>query len=185
MSKLSPSNNNNIVLVGHMGSGKSTLGSYLAKKIGYTFVDVDEAIVNFIGMTINEFFLSHGEKKFRVIEENVISEILDKEKNNSIIAFGGGAFQSQKTRFKVIKLCTSIWLKCDLKVLALRCSRKKNRPLLQNKDINITLRELNKIRAENFSKSDYVFDVTKKTKSKLTKEIIDKLNINENNKTKK
>ena len=47
------------------------------------------------------------------------------------------------------------------------------------------LRELNKIRAENFSKSDYVFDVTKKTKSKLTKEIIDKLNINENNKTKK
>ena len=181
MSKLSPSNNkNNIVLIGHMGSGKSTLGSYLAKRIDYKFIDTDEAIIEQINMPINDFFEKYSEKEFRDLEEKTILKLLE---NNTqyVIAFGGGAFQNIKVRSSVRKNATSVWLKCDLKTLAIRCSKKKNRPLLKNKDIKSVLKELNKLRIDNFSRANHIFDVSKKTKSKLTSDIINKLNIYEEN----
>ena len=180
MSKLSPSNNiNNLVIIGHMGSGKSTIGLYLAKKLSYSFIDTDELIEKKIKMSISEYFKNYGEKEFRLIEEKTILDLLDKNTKN-IIAFGGGAFQSFRVRQSVKKNAISIWLKCDLKTLAFRCSRKKNRPLLHDKNIKSVLKELNKLRADNFAKANYIFNVSKKTKSKLTNEIIDKLNLNEN-----
>ena len=180
MSKLSPSNNKNIVLIGHMGSGKSTLGSYLAKKIDYKFIDTDEAIIEQINMPINDFFEKYSEKEFRDLEEKTILKLLENNTQN-VIAFGGGAFQNIKVRSSVRKNATSVWLKCDLKTLAIRCSKKKNRPLLKNKDIKSVLKELNKLRIDNFSRANHIFDVSKKTKSKLTSDIINKLNIYEEN----
>ena len=181
MSKLSPSNNkNNIVLIGHMGSGKSTLGSYLAKKLNYKFIDTDAEIINKVDMSIGDFFDKYGEKKFRDIEESIIIGLIEQNCKN-VIAFGGGAFQSAKVRNSVKKNAASVWLKCDLKTLALRCSKKKNRPLLQNKDVRVVLKELNKLRADNFSRANYIFNVSKKTKSQLASEIINKLSIYEKN----
>lgn len=181
MSKLSPSNNkNNIVLIGHMGSGKSTLGSHLAKKINYKFIDTDEAIIEEIDMSISEFFEKYGEKKFRDLEEKTILKLLE-HNTQHVMAFGGGAFQSTKIRSNVKKSAVSVWLKCDLKILTARCIKKSNRPLLKNKDTKIVLKELNKLRIDNFSRANHIFDVSKKTKSKLTTEIINELNIYENN----
>ena len=179
MSKLSPSNNsNNLVIIGHMGSGKSTIGLHLARKLSYSFIDTDELIVKKIKMSISEYLQNYSEKDFRPIEEKTILDLLDTNTKN-IIAFGGGAFQSFRVRQIVKKNAISIWLKCDLKTLAFRCSKKKNRPLLQDKNIKTVLKELNKLRADNFAKAKYTFNVSKKTKSKLTNEIIDKLNLNE------
>ena len=179
MSKLSTSNNsNNLVIIGHMGSGKSTIGLNLARKLSYSFIDTDELIVKKIKMSISEYFQNYSEKDFRLIEEKTILDLLDTNTKN-IIAFGGGAFQSFRVRQIVKKNAISIWLKCDLKTLAFRCSKKKNRPLLQDKNIKTVLKELNKLRADNFAKAKYTFNVSKKTKSKLTNEIIDKLNLNE------
>ncbi|MDB9985584.1 AAA family ATPase [Pelagibacterales bacterium] len=181
MSKLSPSNNkNNIVLVGHMGSGKSTLGSYLAKKIDYKFIDTDEAIIKLINMSINDFFEKYSEKEFRELEEKTILRLLENNTQH-VIAFGGGAFQNTKVRSSVKKNAISVWLKCNLKTLAIRCSKKKNRPLLKNRDIKSVLKELNKLRVDNFSKANYTFNVSKKTKSKLAAEIINELSIYEKN----
>ena len=180
MSKLSPSNNKNIVLIGHMGSGKSTLGSYLAKRIDYKFIDTDEAIIEQINMPINDFFEKYSEKEFRDLEEKTILKLLENNTQH-VIAFGGGAFQNIKVRSSVRKNATSVWLKCDLKTLAIRCSKKKNRPLLKNKDIRSVLKALNKLRIDNFSRANHIFDVSKKTKSKLIIDIINKLNIYEEN----
>ena len=180
MSKLSPSNNKNIVLIGHMGSGKSTLGSYLAKKIDYKFIDTDEAIIEQINMPINDFFEKYSEKEFRDLEEKTILKLLENNTQH-VIAFGGGAFQNIKVRSGVRKNVISVWMKCDLKTLAIRYSKKKNRPLLKNKDIKSVLKELNKLRIDNFSRANHIFDVSKKTKSKLTSDIINKLNIYEEN----
>ena len=180
MSKLSPSNNKNIVLIGHMGSGKSTLGSYLAKKIDYKFIDTDEVIIEQINMSINDFFEKYSEREFRDLEEKTILKLLENNTQH-IIAFGGGAFQNIKIRSSVKKNAVSVWLKCDLKTLAIRCSKKKNRPLLKNKDIKSVLKELNKLRIDNFSRANHIFDVSKKTKSRLTSDIISKLNIYEEN----
>lgn len=180
MSKLSPPNNiNNLVIIGHMGSGKSTIGWYLAKKLHYSFIDTDELIVKKIKMSISEYFKNYSEKEFRLIEEKAILDLFDTSTKN-IIAFGGGAFQSFRVRQNVKKNAISVWLKCDLKTLAFRCSRKKNRPLLQNKNVRTVLKELNKQRADNFAKANYTFNVSKKTKSNLVNEIIEKLNLNEN-----
>ena len=105
MSKLSPSNNkNNIVLIGHMGSGKSTLGSYLAKRIRYKFIDTDEAIIEQINMPINDFFEKYSEKEFRDLEEKTILKLLENNTQH-VIAFGGGAFQNIKVRSSVKKKC--------------------------------------------------------------------------------
>ena len=161
-----------------MGSGKSTIGLHLARKLSYSFIDTDELIVKKIKMSISEYFQNYSEKDFRLIEEKTILDLLDTNTKN-IIAFGGGAFQSFRVRQIVKKNAISIWLKCDLKTLAFRCSKKKNRPLLQDKNIKTVLKELNKLRADNFAKAKYTFNVSKKTKSKLTNEIIDKLNLNE------
>ena len=161
-----------------MGSGKSTIGLHLARKLSYSFIDTDELIVKKIKMSISEYFQNYSEKDFRLIEEKTILDLLDTNTKN-IIAFGGGAFQSFRVRQIVKKNAISIWLKCDLKTLAFRCSKKKNRPLLQDKNIKTVLKELNKLRADNFAKANYTFNVSKKTKSKLTNEIIDKLNLNE------
>ena len=163
-----------------MGSGKSTIGLHLARKLSYNFIDTDELIVKKIKMSISEYFKNYSEKDFRLIEEKTILDLLDTNTKN-IIAFGGGAFQSFRVRQIVKKNAISIWLKCDLKTLAFRCSRKKNRPLLHDKNIKSVLKELNKLRADNFAKANYTFNVSKKTKSKLTNEIIAKLNLNENN----
>ena len=103
MSKLSPSNNKNIVLIGHMGSGKSTLGSYLAKKIDYKFIDTDEVIIEQINMSINDFFEKYSEREFRDLEEKTILKLLENNTQH-IIAFGGGAFQNIKIRSSVKKM---------------------------------------------------------------------------------
>ena len=69
MSKLSPSNNNNLVIIGHMGAGKSSIGLHLSKKLNYSFIDTDETIVKKVKMSINEYFENYGERNFRLIEE--------------------------------------------------------------------------------------------------------------------
>lgn len=78
-----------IFLIGFMGSGKSTLGELLAKRLGYAFVDMDDLIVQTSGMTVPEIFSEHGEEMFRKWEHDILLEIINREK--VVIATGGGA----------------------------------------------------------------------------------------------
>ena len=77
-----------IFLVGYMGSGKTTIGRELSKKLGFEFIDTDIYIENRFHKTINEIFATMGEEKFREIETNILKEVSDFE--NVIIAVGGG-----------------------------------------------------------------------------------------------
>ena len=78
-----------IFLIGFMGSGKSTLGSTLARKIGYGFVDMDHLIEETAGMTIQGIFSEHGEKVFRKWEHDILLELCKRE--NLVVSTGGGA----------------------------------------------------------------------------------------------
>ena len=82
-------NVSNIVLLGHMGSGKSTIGKSLAKKLSFDFVDSDYEIEKHTNSKIGEIFLNQGENRFREIEENIIKQIFD-SKEKKVIALGGG-----------------------------------------------------------------------------------------------
>ena len=176
MSKIRLSHNgNNIVLVGHMGSGKTSIGKHLSKKINYKFFDTDQEIEEESKMTIAEFFSKKGEKDFRKFEEKITKKIL-KENKGSVIALGGGSFENERTRSLVLKDNFSIWLKCNLNTLSYRCNNLNTRPLLKDKNIRNEIRKLDKIRKKNYMKSNLKVDVSKKTKSAIIREIINSLN---------
>ena len=160
----------NLVLLGMMGSGKSTIGYLLSKNLNLEFCDIDSIIEKQDGRKIVEIFSTEGEDFFRKLEEKVSMQIL--ETKESVIALGGGAFQSNAIRQKSIKESICIWLKLDIKSLAERCELRKNRPLLLNKNIKKELDKINNVRKSNFSKSHYTVQVSGKTKYQIVKEII-------------
>ncbi|HEY2134749.1 MAG TPA: shikimate kinase [Xanthobacteraceae bacterium] len=129
-----------IVLVGMMGSGKSSIGRRLATRLAVPFVDADSEIEEAAGMTIAEIFERHGEPYFRAGEARVIARLLDH--GPQVLATGGGAFMSKDTRALIRAKAVSVWLKAELDVLMKRIKRRGDRPLLKNDDPAATLTAL-------------------------------------------
>ena len=108
----------NIVFLGMMGSGKSSLGSLISKKLNLDFYDTDNVIEKKTGMKISKIFKEKGEIFFRRVEEKISLEIL--KKDNIVIALGGGAFLNKKIMEEILKNHLSFWLKWNDKVLIQR-----------------------------------------------------------------
>ena len=121
-----------IVLVGMMGSGKTSVGRRLAARLGLDFADADAEIETAAGMSVPEIFAKHGEAYFRDGERRVVARLL--EERQRVLATGGGAFMSPQTRENVAARGISIWLKADIDVLLRRVRKRSNRPLLANVD---------------------------------------------------
>ena len=115
--------NKNIVLLGMMGSGKSTIGYLLSKKLDLRLKDIDKIIENKTGNKIPEIFLSKGEDFFRKLEEKITLKILNSEKN--IIALGGGAFINKNIRKEVLSKNLSFWLQWSNSTIIKRISNNK------------------------------------------------------------
>ena len=144
-----------ITLVGMMGSGKTSCGSVLAKKLGINFIDIDTLVELEENLKISEIFEKFGEEYFRLIEEKVIflkvSEYL-RQNIKAIISLGGGGFESEKTREFLLNNSKVIWLNSDIKVLSKRVGKAFNRPMIKgNVETNIQI--LLKKRIENYKKS--------------------------------
>jgi shikimate kinase/3-dehydroquinate synthase len=129
-----------IVLVGIMGSGKTSVGRRLAARLGLDFVDADAAIETAARMTIAEIFKRHGETFFRDREHHVIARLIGE--GQKVLATGGGAFMREDTRMKISERAISIWLKADLDVLMRRVRKRSNRPLLHTEDPETTMQRL-------------------------------------------
>ncbi len=130
-----------IVLVGMMGSGKSSVGRRLATHLGLPFVDADTEIETAAHMTIPEIFAQRGEAEFREGERRVIARVLT-TRAPLVLATGGGAFMNAETRARVKELGISVWLKAEPDVLMRRVRRNAKRPLLQTADPEATLRRM-------------------------------------------
>ena len=144
-----------ITLVGMMGSGKTSCGSALAKKLGISFLDIDTIIELEENLKISEIFKKFGEEYFRLTEERIIflkvNEYL-KQNFKAIISIGGGGFESKKTREFLLNNSMVIWLNSDIKVLSKRVGKAFNRPMIKgNVETNIEML-LNK-RIKNYQKS--------------------------------
>ncbi len=162
----------NIVLTGLMGAGKSTVGKLLAKKLkDYTFIDVDDVIVDIEGMSIPDIFEKKGEPYFREVEKNIISELSEEE--DLIIALGGGAFESEETRKNLENNCATIYLKSSVERLFSRIENDKNRPLLQCENPRGKLEELLKKREANYLKADYIIETDGKNIDQIVDEILE------------
>jgi len=131
--------NKNIVLLGMMGSGKSTIGYLLSNKINSDFYDIDKIIEEEEGLKITEIFENKGENYFRKIEEKICLKIL--KFNNKIISLGGGSFLNNKIREEIQNNHVSFWLNWNTSTIIRRIKKNKNRPILKGMSEN----EINKL----------------------------------------
>ena len=120
----------NLVFLGMMGSGKSSIGSLVAKKLKLNFVDIDKEIEKNLNITIKKIFEVKGENYFRKIEEQTTLKKL--KLSSTVISLGGGAFTNNNIRKEILKNHLSFWLNWDDKTLLNRIKNSKKRPLAIN-----------------------------------------------------
>mgnify|MGYP001206920197 FL=1 len=159
----------NLVLVGMMASGKSTIGNLVSKKIGLKFYDIDKIIEKEMNMTISQIFAEKSEIFFRSLEEKTVLKILKNKK--SVISLGGGAFSNEKLRKEIVLNHISFWLDCSNKTLINRIRKNKRRPLA-NKLTNKELIELIIKRKKNYIKANFRIDCDKFNKIQTVNNII-------------
>ena len=145
-----------VVLVGLMGSGKSTVGRRLAKRLDMDFVDADEVIEEAAGLSINDIFEVHGEKAFRDGERRVILRLLSNIPH--VMATGGGAFMDLETRKNIKSKAISVWLRADRDILFSRIKHRTNRPLLRVENKKEVLGALVKERYPIYAEADIIID---------------------------
>ncbi|MFG1489585.1 shikimate kinase AroK [Oceanospirillum sp. HFRX-1_2] len=137
--------NHNIVLVGPMGAGKSTIGRLLATELGLPFFDSDREIEGRSGANIPWIFDVEGEEGFRRRETQTIIELLQEE-GPIVLATGGGAIMRPENRAAISQNSTVIYLHTTIEQQLQRTSKDKNRPLLQNDNPKAVLENLFEIR---------------------------------------
>tara|TARA_Y100000389_G_scaffold103403_1_gene100283 strand:- start:1781 stop:2293 length:513 start_codon:yes stop_codon:yes gene_type:complete len=159
----------NIVFLGMMGSGKTSIGSLLSKKLNLNFFDIDHLIEKELKMKIPDIFEIKGEKFFRELEEKVTLKTL--KKNNSIISLGGGAFINNKIRKEVLSNHLSFWLKWDSRVLIERIKNSIKRPKAI-KATNNELIDLIKKRSNIYSQALYKVNCDNLTKNEIINKVL-------------
>ena len=130
----------NLVLVGPMGAGKSSLGRQLARRLGLAFVDADASLEAAAGTSVATIFEVEGETGFREREQRLLAERLQGE--GQLIATGGGAVLSPTTRDLLRTRAFVVWLRVDPEQQLARLSRDHTRPLLAQGDRRQTLEAL-------------------------------------------
>ena len=162
--------NKNLVFLGMMGSGKTTLGKIVSKKLNKNFIDIDHEIEIREKMKISELFLKNGEPFFRKLEEKISLQNL--KKKNTVISLGGGAFINKKIQSEVLKNHISFWLKWDNKNLINRIKNSQKRPIaiqLSDNDLNKLIDKRSKI----YAKANYQIKCDKLSKIEIVNKIME------------
>ena len=142
----------NLILVGLMGAGKSSVGRLFAHQLGVPFIDSDIEIERVSRMTITELFAAYGEEEFRALEARVMKRLL--KGGPRVVSTGGGAFINDRTRKHIKKGGLSLWLKADLDVLWERVNKRDTRPLLKTENPMQTLENLMNARYPIYAQAD-------------------------------
>ena len=159
----------NLVFLGMMGSGKSSIGSLVAKKLKVEFIDVDKEIEKELGISISKMFETKGEDYFRKYEEKITLRVL--KTNSIVVSLGGGAFVNKVIRKEILKNHISFWLNWNDEILLKRIKNSKKRPLAFNATEN-ELIDLIKKRSNIYSKALYEIKCDKMSKSEIVKKVL-------------
>ena len=160
----------NIVMVGMMGAGKTTVGELLATKLNRELKDIDRVIEQDQKKSIIEIFTDDGEEAFRKLE----SETIEKFSNMSdlIISTGGGALEKANNLSTLQKNGIIIYLKADIEELFKRVKNETQRPLLKEQDPLEVIKKLIKKREKIYLMADITIITDNKSPEKITEEII-------------
>ena len=167
--------NKNLVLIGMMGSGKSTIGYLLSKSLKINFIDVDKVIEKETGQKIYDIFKNKGEPYFRELEEKITLKLL--KKNRKIISLGGGGFLNKNIKKEVIDNNISFWLSWKNSTIIERILNSRKRPLAFYSSKNKLIKII-KDRSKIYSEANYKINCENLTKNMIVNEII---SINEKN----
>ena len=164
----------NIILVGLMGSGKTTVGMQLSKFFKKKFIDTDSLIESKTGVNVMTIFELEGEQGFRRREKNLLNELLGQK--NLVIATGGGIVIEDENRRLLQQLGTIFYLKANPLHLSNRLKKDKTRPLLQNVDLFVKLNDLFTQRDRLYrSVANYIIETENKKLHEIKQEIITKI----------
>lgn len=166
--------NNNIILVGMMGAGKTFIGKCLKEKNpNMTLVDLDEFIEQNQNMKISEIFSTKGEVFFRNLETQAIKSIC--ENKNQIISLGGGAFEKEENRTILNNNGYTVYLKAPAQVLFDRIKNETHRPLLQQGFGVEKVSEILSKREHNYEKALIIVDTSEQTSYNIISEIMKRI----------
>jgi len=160
----------NLVLVGMMGVGKTTLGKIVSKMTDLKFIDTDANIEKNCLMKISEIFKRKGENFFRLEEKKEVLKLL--KESNSVIALGGGAFIDKTVRDNILKNAISIWLDTNLKDLNKRTKWNNKRPLLNKENSQKEINKLYENRKGIYKLANYRINCDNLSKKNIAKKII-------------
>lgn len=170
---------NNIILIGFMGCGKSTIGKKIARDCGMNFIDTDAWIEDREDVSISEIFAAKGESYFRELETRCLESLLEEDNAESckaaerkVISVGGGLPMKEENRDLLKRLGTVIYLKATENTIYNRLKEDTTRPLLQGDNPKQKIRELMDAREEKYmDASDSVVVVDHKKVSEIVEEI--------------
>ena len=159
-----------LFLVGFMATGKTTIGKRLSSKLNLPFFDSDREIEQILGCSINEYFRTNEESKFRVIEEKIIIEKIKKNKNKGfIMSLGGGAYVNNSIRKLINLVGISIWLNGNINIIYNRLKKSKNeRPLMLTFNTKEKLQKLLKERIFYYQRADIKINIMNTSKDNMT-----------------
>ncbi len=162
---------NNIILIGFMGSGKTTIGKRLAQILEYQFIDTDAYIEQQMNLTVKEIFTMHSEEYFRRLETETIKE-LKNNTTNTIIATGGGLALREENALLLKQLGMVIFLQVGKDEVLNRLSSDTTRPLLQGENVEQKVAELLAYRNPKYSvAADYIICVDGRSKEQIISEV--------------
>lgn len=147
-----------LILIGFMGAGKTTVGNRFARELDWKMIDTDQRVVEKAGMPVTEIFSKYGEKRFREMETEVLTELL-LESRPAVVSVGGGLPVQPQNAVYLKKMGTTVYLRAKEETLIGRLQGDKTRPLLQNGGLEKKIHALLNERAEIYEeRADVVLD---------------------------
>ena len=148
----------NIVLIGFMGTGKTSVGRLIAARLNRPFIDLDKKIEAEQNTSISEIFEKYGEEKFRQIESELIAKV--SRYTNTVISTGGGAMLRYENRKRLMKNSVIVSLTASVETIIERTSRTNKRPLLDVENKEEKISKLLQERSAIYGQADYIIDTS-------------------------
>ena len=171
------SNKKIVTLIGMMGTGKSKFGRLVANNLAYKFYDVDSLIESDQKSTIKTIFQEKGEPFFRKIEKNTIKNLIANvttKEEKSILSLGGGAFDDQETRDRLLSNTYVIWLNTPVDILVKRVGNGSKRPMIKG-DVNASINNLLSKRIGYYSTCHYQLNTNDLSENQILEKILTKI----------
>ena len=163
----------NIVLIGFMGTGKTRTGKTLAARLGFSFLDLDEAIEQAAGMTIPAIFEQFGEEGFRARESEAVKRAA--ERRNTVISTGGGTVKSAENMKELRAHGAIVCLTADVDTILARTSMRGQRPVLDGQDTGDRRAAIEQLLAERaglYAGADYTVDTSEWSPLQVVDDIV-------------